>query len=121
MDVVKVAKVSEISELEPLIVTVKNHVIGVLKFKGKYYAYENICAHQGGPALEGRILGRMTCDVSSSGKRLGDYHSEEKMDIICPWHGVQYDLETGICVADENFSLTSFRVVIQGGEVKVEI
>lgn len=116
-----VAKTNQISESEPLIVTVENTVIGVYKFNGKYYAYENECAHEGGPVVEGMVIGDPECKLSPDGKRLGDSFSETKKDIVCPWHGTPYDLETGICRSDTRLQLVSHEVVVQGDEVKVRI
>ena len=30
--------------------------IGVFHWQGKFYAYENLCVHQGGPACEGIMM-----------------------------------------------------------------
>ncbi len=123
MPEVPVAKTSQIEELKPFVVkTADGRKIGIYKFKGKYYAYENVCAHEGGPAVEGVFVGHNTCEFDPvSGKRLKEYFSTEKYDIICPWHGIQYDLETGVCTGDSRMELTSYEVVIDGEDVKVKL
>jgi nitrite reductase (NADH) small subunit len=116
-----VAKTSDITELEPFIVTVENTTIGIYRFNGKYYAYENECAHEGGPVMEGTIVGDPECKLSPEGKKLGESYSETKMDIVCPWHGTPYDIKTGICRSDSRKRLVSHEIVVQGDEVKVRI
>jgi nitrite reductase (NADH) small subunit len=120
-----VARVDEkIGELEPKLVELdgeKKRTIGLYRFRGRYYAYENICEHQGGPVCEGEVMGKVECRVSASGRRLGDYTSSEKVALVCPWHGVEYDLETGLSWADSSLRLKSYAVRIEGENVVVEI
>jgi nitrite reductase/ring-hydroxylating ferredoxin subunit len=39
------------------------------------------------------------------------------MKIACPWHGVEFDLVTGICRADPRYRLRSFEVLLEGEDV----
>src|SRR5262249_14698977 len=45
-----VAKISEFADGERRIVTAGKREIGVFHKGGAYYAYSNVCLHQGGPA-----------------------------------------------------------------------
>ena len=121
METYTVAKTNQISEINPLIVEVGGITIGIYKFKDRYYAYKNECAHEGGPVVEGLTVGHLECKISPEGKKLGEYFSESKMDIVCPWHGVQYDLETGICRGDDRLALITHEIIIDGEDVKVRI
>ena len=56
-----VAKVSQFPDGERRIVAHQGREIGVFHWQGKFYAYENLCVHQGGPACEGIIMGYRTC------------------------------------------------------------
>lgn len=118
-----VGKASSLSEdnLIPLVVSVEGVTIGIYKFNGRYFAYENECAHEGGPVVEGLIVGDVVCKISPEGRRLGEYFSETKMDIVCPWHGVPYDLETGISRSDERFKLVAHEVIVEGDDLKIRI
>lgn len=116
-----VAKTNQISEKGPLIVEVEGIAIGIYKIRGKYYAYNNECPHQGGPINEGMMFGDVVCDVSPKGNRLGEHFSKDKTIIVCPWHGVPYDVETGICRADERLKLFSHKVVVDGDDIKIQI
>ena len=47
-----VAKATEFADGERRIVTAGKREIGVFHKDGAYYAYSNVCLHQGGPACE---------------------------------------------------------------------
>src|SRR5262249_52224685 len=51
-----VAKASQFPDGERRIVAYEGREIGVFHWQGKFYAYENLCVHQGGPACEGIIM-----------------------------------------------------------------
>ena len=53
MPEVFVAKVADIPDGERKIVQHGAHDIGVFHWGGQFYAYSNLCLHQGGPACEG--------------------------------------------------------------------
>ena len=50
-----VAKASELPDGERRIVSHDGVEIGVFHWQGAFYAYRNLCLHQGGPACEGLI------------------------------------------------------------------
>ena len=51
-----VAKAKQFPDGERRIVSHAGQEIGVFHWQGKFYAYENICVHQGGPACEGIMM-----------------------------------------------------------------
>jgi nitrite reductase (NADH) small subunit len=53
MSEVFVVKVTEFAEGDRRIVTHEGLEIGVFHWQGNFYAYENLCLHQGGPCCEG--------------------------------------------------------------------
>ena len=120
MGVHTVAKTSQISDRDPLVVTVEGCTIGIFKLNGKYYAYENECPHEGGPVIEGLTIGHIECKITPNG-RVSESQSETKRDIVCPWHGVPYDMETGVCTADDRMRLVAHDVIVEGDDVKVKV
>lgn len=69
--------------------------IGIFRFQGKLYAYENRCAHEGGPVCQGKIVPRVTEIIDEGGASRGFAFDEERLHIVCPWHGYEYDIQTG--------------------------
>jgi nitrite reductase/ring-hydroxylating ferredoxin subunit len=101
------------------IVTVAGAEIGVLRHDGAFYAYENVCIHQGGPACEGRIVGQVVDDFAADGRYLGQRFDDDRPHLVCPWHGFEYDLRTGEYVVDRAQRLRRFDVVVRGADVYV--
>ena len=87
---VVVCRVEDFPEGERKIVKAGPRSIGVFNVEGEYFAIRNRCPHQGGPLCVGRLspwaVATGPGQVSMSGPpRL----------VACPWHGWEYDLETG--------------------------
>lgn len=116
-----VGKPSDFVDLKPVMVTVGKQNIGVYKNQEKYYAYLNECSHQGGPACEGEVMQRVRAKVSPDGKVVEEYNAENEYIIACPWHGVEYTLETGVFDQDPQLKLKSFPVRVKGNEVFVVV
>jgi nitrite reductase/ring-hydroxylating ferredoxin subunit len=93
--------------------------VGVIEYEGAFYAYANVCPHQGGPVCEGLILGRVEADVDAAGRVGPGRFSRERIHLICPWHGVEYDLRTGVCSSDRRWQLEPYEVVRRGEEIYV--
>lgn len=93
--------------------------IGVFRWEGQFYAYRNLCAHQGGPACEGVLMHKVEDVLGPDRTFQGQRFSESEIHFVCPWHGVEYDLRTGAAVADPRLRLRSFPVVVRADEVFV--
>lgn len=66
--------VADIPENRARIVCLSGERVAIFKYDGKISAVSNVCQHQNGPLGEGKIV--FGC-------------------ITCPWHGYQYQPETG--------------------------
>ena len=101
---VSVAKLSELEEGKGRKVTVNGDMeLALFKVNGKVYAIQESCPHQGGPLSDGDLEGTI---------------------VMCPWHGMTYDIQTGKAAPeawDKSFSVKTFNVKIEGDEVKVEV
>jgi nitrite reductase/ring-hydroxylating ferredoxin subunit len=87
---VVVARVADFKPGERRIVELGRRSIGVFRVGDRFYALNNHCPHQGGPLC----LGRTSPWALSSGP--GDFRMEDETALLaCPWHGWEYDLETG--------------------------
>ncbi|HTW22328.1 MAG TPA: Rieske (2Fe-2S) protein [Candidatus Baltobacteraceae bacterium] len=78
-----------------LVIDIGDKVIGIFRFEGKLYAWENTCAHQGGPVCQGKIIPRVTEIIEPGGESGGFAFDESRLHIVCPWHGFEYDIKTG--------------------------
>lgn len=117
---IRVAGEDEINEGERKIVDIRGTSIGVLHVDGAYYAIWNYCAHEGGPVRRGNLQRAIDADFVASGERISEYVSD-KFSISCPWHGWEYDLETGEHLGDSSISVPTYEVKVQEGYVYVKI
>jgi nitrite reductase/ring-hydroxylating ferredoxin subunit len=108
-----VARADELEEGGRLIVEVNGHAIGVFKIDGEYHALLNRCPHAGGELCKGTIVSAL----DSSGP--GDYHFDQSRKFLaCPWHGWEFDIETGQSYFDPaRTRVRSYRVEVQDGEL----
>jgi nitrite reductase/ring-hydroxylating ferredoxin subunit len=116
----KVGNISELSrEGSRKIIKVGETEIGIFRRRGRLYAYENFCKHQGGPVCEGVVVGKVEAVLAEDKRILCETFSEETAHVACPWHGWEYELETGQCVSDKRFRLKSYEVIARGDELYV--
>jgi nitrite reductase/ring-hydroxylating ferredoxin subunit len=114
-----VAKLADFKDGDRRIVLSSDNEIGVFRHEGEFYAYSNICFHQGGPACEGLTIAKVEERLRPDKTSMGLFFSETEMHFVCPWHGMEYDMKTGECVSDRRLKLKKYRVVQKGDSVYV--
>lgn len=97
---VKVAKRNQIPEGSGLAVEAEGREIGLFLVDGRVCAIDPVCPHAGGPLTEGGVNGR---------------------NVMCPWHGWEFSLETGICDFNDAICLKTYKVKEEGGDIFVEV
>ena len=106
-----IGKASEFKDGDRRIVFLGESEIGVFRANGQFYAYSNYCLHQGGPACEGLTIARVEERILPDKTSRGLYFSDVELHFVCPWHGYEYDMRTGECVADRSLKLKRYQVV----------
>lgn len=112
-----VCKAAELSDGERRIVAVGEDEVGVFQHEGRYYAYSNMCRHQGGPACEGLIIAKTEELLNSDKTSRGLSFSREQTNFVCPWHGYEYDIKTGECDSDRRLKLRRYEVIDRSGDL----
>lgn len=87
---VVVCPVEDLPAGERKIVKVGSRSIGVFNVDGQYFGIRNRCPHQGGPLCMGRLSSWVVATTPGQVRMAGPPRL-----IACPWHGWEYDLETG--------------------------
>jgi nitrite reductase/ring-hydroxylating ferredoxin subunit/DMSO/TMAO reductase YedYZ heme-binding membrane subunit len=95
---VEACAVAEIPENRARIVCLSGERVAVFKYEGKISAVSNVCQHQNGPLGEGKIV--YGC-------------------ITCPWHGYQYQPDTGASPPPFIEKVPTFNVRVKDGRVFV--
>ena len=111
-----VAEASELKDRDRRIVKTQRGEVGVFFKGGNYYAYANVCAHSGGPACEGMMMNQVVDIIAADKTYQGQTFSDE-VHFVCPWHGWEYDLETGECIGDRSLKLKKYDVVVRGDSI----
>jgi nitrite reductase/ring-hydroxylating ferredoxin subunit len=73
----------------------------VFNVNGEYVAWENSCPHQGGPICDGHVTGTLTWDPETG----GPVWLEDPPILVCPWHGIEFDLYNGVALCGIEMSL----------------
>ena len=93
--------------------------IGVFRIGEEFHAYRNICPHQGGPVCQGRILEKVEQNLAEDKTNRGLCFSNRHVHIICPWHGYEFDLKTGMHPGDRRVRLRGHEIERRGNEIYV--
>ena len=73
--------------------------VAVFKYDGKVSAVSNACQHQNGPLGEGKVVDGC---------------------ITCPWHGFQYEPETGASPPPFVEKIPTFNVRVKDGAIAID-
>ena len=100
MNFVKVANKSELASGSSKQVEVNGNDIALFNVNGNFYALDDTCPHRGGSLSEGFV---------------------ETGVLSCPWHGWQFQLETGECLTDSRVCQTKYTVKIEGDNILIGV
>jgi nitrite reductase/ring-hydroxylating ferredoxin subunit len=120
MPEVSIGRAADFPESSRRVVAIGDLEVGVFFFDGRFTAYENRCPHMGGPACQGKILPRVTEVIAADGTSEG-FAFAPAHNVICPWHGYEYDIATGRHLGDRRIRLRPVPLRVEGGEVLVAI
>ena len=92
-------------------VEVAGRAIAIFNVGGSYRALRDVCPHQGAALSAGTVIG------SVEAERAGEYEFCAARRVRCPWHGWEYDLETGQSSYDpEHDRVRAYEVSVEPGE-----
>ena len=81
-------------------VVVEGRIVALFRSNGELHALDGMCAHQGGPIADGFVQDKC---------------------VTCPWHGWQYELETGIQTINRQPLQETFNVREKNGLIEIEL
>lgn len=111
-----VACKADLAPGERRIVQIDGKSIGIFNVDGSYYALHNRCPHMAGPLCQGPVTGttRQTDKMEFIYEREGEI-------VRCGWHGWEFDIKTGRCLAVEHMRARTYVASVENGEVIVQI
>jgi nitrite reductase (NADH) small subunit len=112
-----VAQLDQLEDATPKVFTVAGRSIGLIKSNGKVHAVRNVCPHRGAPVCSGTFKGTML--PSDPGTFV--FGLDDRI-LQCPWHGWEFDLNTGRTLCDHgNKKLVLYPVTVKEGAVYVDL
>lgn len=100
------------------VVKVGRREIGVFNVDGSFHALPNLCTHQLGPLCTGRVSGTVISTRETQWKLQWDLENEI---VTCPWHGMEYHIKSGTCLAFPEIRLRSYEVWVEDDQVRVRL
>jgi nitrite reductase/ring-hydroxylating ferredoxin subunit len=98
---VRAGRVEALAPERPAGVDLEGTPVFVVRVGDAVYACGGICAHKGGPLVDGKVSG---------------------VRVACPWHGWMYDVRTGACVfPGRGARVPTYTAHIDAGEVWIEL
>ena len=116
-----VGRVADFADPGRRVVDIEGVEIAVFQKGGDFFAYENICPHIGGPACQGKILPRTLEAVEPDRTSTGRVFSKDQTNVVCPWHGMEFDIRTGEHPMNKRIRLRRVDVKIDDGHVVVTL
>ena len=110
-----VGAVDEVRDAGRVVLRVAGREIGVLVLaEGEaLHAVRNRCPHHGAPLCRGTVRERLVGTP-------GAYTPSGRQVLACPWHGWEFDLETGRCPDDPRMRVATYPVRVADGRVLVQ-
>ncbi len=86
--------------------------IAVFNVEGRIFAVGNNCPHHGGPLCHGRVSG------TNLPSRPHEYrYGREGWVLVCPWHGREFDIESGQALFDPSVRVKVYEARVEDGQI----
>ena len=95
---IKVAQTTDLGPGEKLLVEYDGEDVGLFNIDGEFYAISDVCTHDDGPLVEGKLDG--DC-------------------ITCPRHGARFNVKTGVQTMPAFSPVPLYQVTIEGDDILI--
>lgn len=91
--------------------------VGVVRWRGDFFAARNYCPHMGAQLCLGKVEAMLT-----GADPIGRVEPDEERPVLgCPWHGWQFDLRSGKSVSDERYKIRTYPIEVVDSRVLIDI
>jgi nitrite reductase/ring-hydroxylating ferredoxin subunit len=118
MSEVEVGALADIADGDHRIYVIGKLEVGVFRQGEKVIAWENRCPHAGGPVCQGKIYQKVE-EVLGPDQTSKGLHFSKTSQIVCPWHGYEYDIVTGRHPGDPKMRLKAVEANVREGKIYV--
>ena len=116
-----VCRADELNDGDRRVVSCDGVEVGVFKVDGQFVAWHNVCPHREGPVCQGRIYRRVLEPIAGDGTVRALAYDERVTNIVCSWHGYEFDLKTGINQGSDQFRLRKAKLEEKDGNIYVAV
>jgi len=116
-----VGRESEIADGSRKVIAEGDLEIGVFRVGGELRAWRNECPHQGGPVCQGRLIKGVEERLDAEQRSLGIHYRDGVLNVVCPWHGYEFNVATGSHAGIPAIRLEGFPVKVRDGDVYVVV
>lgn len=109
-------RTSEIPAGQKRVFDVGRRRVICVNFNGRFLAVQAVCPHRGADLAFGDVCGTML----ESEPHSYVYGKHDQL-IRCPWHGWQFDIETGRSVFDDRTRIATYPTEVMDGAVYIVI
>jgi nitrite reductase (NADH) small subunit len=111
---------SEYTQFERKVFELGGSEIGIFRHNDEFFAYENHCPHMGGPVCQGKIVNRVIELIDENKQSRGMKYDGDSRHVVCPWHGYEYDVRTGIHAGNPRIRLRRYQIdIATNGDIYV--
>ena len=109
-----VARVGEIAPGQRKIVQLGRVSAGLFNVDGAYHCLANVCPHHGAPLCLGPLTG-----TNLPSEPYTYTWGRDQLVLRCPWHGWEFDIETGRALFDPQVRTRRYDVAVEDDHVVV--
>ncbi len=122
MPAIPICDVGDLEDKGKIVVDVGDEKVGIFRLGDEFYAWKNVCPHQGGPVCQGRLYDKVVETLHDDLKSKGREFDTDGKHIVCPWHGLEFDIRSGEFAGASStqvMSLTGYNVKVENGVIYV--
>ena len=116
-----VCREDELKDGDRRVVSCDGTEVGVFRVEGQLVAWHNECPHRSGPVCQGRIYKRVLEPIDSDGNVRSLAYDENVTNIVCSWHGYEFDLKTGVNQGSDKIRLRQAKLEQKDGNIYVAV
>lgn len=120
MDEVEIGTLDEFADGDCRVLSVGTLEVGIIRLGRKLVAYKNQCPHYGGPVCQGRLF-HQTEEMLGPDKTSRGLRFAGTQNIVCPWHGYEFDVATGRHPGDPSVRLQPIEVTVRDARVYLRV